>query len=141
MTQHEVQLFLEIAPNYLSYIRRALEGGQPTLLGKIIGVYRVGFRSTAGVSSTGSSTKKTNFLVMENLFYERSITQRFDLKGSVRNRLVEPTLLPQGEEIVLLDENLLKSNYTNYVFIFVCLFCLPNCGIVLNGRILIKSNN
>lgn len=45
---------------------------------------------------------------MENLFYKCDIWNKFDLKGSVRNRLVDPTN-QNGEEIVLLDENLIQS--------------------------------
>lgn len=44
---------------------------------------------------------------MENLFYECEIANKFDLKGSDRNRLVDPT--NQNGEIVLLDENLIQS--------------------------------
>jgi 1-phosphatidylinositol-3-phosphate 5-kinase len=107
MTSHERQLFLEIAPNYLSYIRRALETGQPTLLGKIVGMYHLSYRGVANTTAV-----KSNFLVMENLFYGRTITQRFDLKGSMRNRLVETTL--SAGDSVLLDENLLKSKSTMF---------------------------
>lgn len=35
--------------------------------------------------------------------------QKFDLKGSVRNRLVNTAGKQGEEELVLLDENLLKS--------------------------------
>ena len=76
----------------------------PTLLGKIVGVYRVSFKN----NTTGSAIK-TSVLVMENLFYCRTITDRFDLKGSVRNRLVNLEELDSEGEIVLLDENLLNS--------------------------------
>lgn len=47
---------------------------------------------------------------MENLFYGRAITDKFDLKGSVRNRLVNPEEVDSEGELVLLDENLLNSN-------------------------------
>lgn len=47
---------------------------------------------------------------MENLFYECEITNKFDLKGSDRNRLVDPT--NQNGEIVLLDENLIQSKFS-----------------------------
>lgn len=46
-------------------------------------------------------------LVMENLFYNCQISAKFDLKGSDRNRLVDPTV--QSAELVLLDENLIQS--------------------------------
>jgi hypothetical protein len=48
---------------------------------------------------------------MENLFYSRSVTYKFDLKGSVRNRMVNPNAADNDGEIVLLDENLLNSKY------------------------------
>lgn len=44
---------------------------------------------------------------MENLFYDCDIKNKFDLKGSERNRMVDPT--DQQGEIVLLDENLVQS--------------------------------
>lgn len=46
---------------------------------------------------------------MENLFYNCEISNKFDLKGSDRNRLVNPDI--QNGEIVLLDENLIQSEY------------------------------
>lgn len=51
-------------------------------------------------------------MVMENLFYGCDIDSKFDLKGSERNRLVDPT--NQQGEIVLLDENLVQSMFINY---------------------------
>jgi len=107
MSQNEAQLFLEVAPHYLSYLRRCLESGQPTLLGKIVGAFRVSHRSLSS-----SASNKTHLLIMENLFYGRMIAQRFDLKGSLRNRLVDTSgTNAHGEEIVLLDENLIRSQF------------------------------
>lgn len=71
---------------------------------------------------------------MENLFYDYDIDNKFDLKGSVRNRLVDPNN-QNGEETVLLDENLIQSErlvinnihaivqfeYTVFVLNFQCL--------------------
>ena len=54
-----------------------------------------------------SSFVEKSLLVMENLFYDCEIKNKFDLKGSERNRLVDPT--NQDGEIVLLDENLMRS--------------------------------
>lgn len=67
-----------------------------------MGVYQVIFKN----SVTNAMLKKY-LLIMENLFYNRKVTHKFDLKGSMRNRLVNPD--NQEGEIVLLDENLLKS--------------------------------
>lgn len=52
-------------------------------------------------------------MVMENLFYECKIANKFDLKGSDRNRLVDPT--NQNGEIVLLDENLIQSKFSIFI--------------------------
>lgn len=102
MSKSEVQLFIDWAPNYFSYMERCCSTQQPTLLGKILGLYQIIFKN-----NTTNVTLRTNLLVMENLFYNRTVVQKFDLKGSVRNRLVNPN--DQTGEIVLLDENLLKS--------------------------------
>ena len=45
--------------------------------------------------------------VIENLFCDRKIINKYDLKGSERNRLVDPSV--QTGETVLLDENLIKG--------------------------------
>lgn len=103
----EVEPFLEFANNYFNYVLTCHDSQQPTLLVKIIGVYRVKFKK-----STSSQT--LNLLVMENLFYTRNITRKFDLKGSVRNRLVNTKNDHEGE-LVLLDENFINSEcrYSN----------------------------
>ncbi len=114
MARLEIQPFLEIAPHYFSYIRSCHNSQQATLLVKIMGVYRVKFRNVISNQAFHS-----NLLVMENLFYARDIIRKFDLKGSVRNRLVNTKSNHEGE-LVLLDENLINSEYHN--------FCLTNSG-------------
>lgn len=52
--------------------------------------------------------QEKSLLIMENLFYDCDIDSKFDLKGSLRNRLVDPSN-QNGEETVLLDENLTQS--------------------------------
>lgn len=104
MSRLEMQIFLEFAPNYFSYMEKCQQTKQPTLLGKIVGVYRVSFKN-----NTTNAALRTSVLVMENLFYKRAITDKFDLKGSVRNRLVNPDDMCHEGELVLLDENLLNS--------------------------------
>lgn len=47
---------------------------------------------------------------MENLFYDCDIDSKFDLKGSLRNRHVDPNN-QNGDETVLLDENLIQSSF------------------------------
>jgi hypothetical protein len=67
-----------------------------------VGFYRISFKNSSG------KTIKQEVMVMENLFYKRKISRIFDLKGSVRNRLVKST---GDEKEVLLDENLLQCIY------------------------------
>ncbi|XP_017776695.1 PREDICTED: 1-phosphatidylinositol 3-phosphate 5-kinase [Nicrophorus vespilloides] len=122
MPKSEVQLFLESAPSYFAYLHRCLSAAQPTLLGKIIGIYQIIYRNV-----TTNATLRTHLLVMENLFYNRVVTQKFDLKGSMRNRLVNPD--NQDGEIVLLDENLLKMTCDNPLYV------LPHSKAVLIAAI------
>lgn len=103
MTKQELQQFLDSGNNYFDYMERCISSKLPTLLGKIVGVYQIMFRNV-----TTNTNLRMNLLVMENLFYNRTVTHKFDLKGSMRNRLVNPD--DQDGEIVLMDENLLKSN-------------------------------
>lgn len=95
-----MELFLEFASNYFVYMNKCTATKQPTLLCKIVGIYQIVFKNNA-------VQHKSWILAMENLFYNRNVSQKFDLKGSMRNRLVVPE--NQEGEIVLLDENLMKS--------------------------------
>ncbi|GBB85059.1 hypothetical protein RclHR1_11630001 [Rhizophagus clarus] len=99
MSRNEVDAFLKFAPKYFEYMSRALVT-LPTVLAKIFGFYRIGFRN----EHTGKSMK-IDVIVMENLFYERKVSKIFDLKGSMRNRHVQST---GKQNEVLLDENLLE---------------------------------
>ncbi|KAG5896372.1 hypothetical protein JTB14_005849 [Gonioctena quinquepunctata] len=121
MSKTEVQLFLESASNYFMYMNKCQTTKQPTLLGKIVGIYQIVFKSNSNVPY------RSNLLVMENLFYNRKVMQKFDLKGSMRNRLVVPD--NQEEEIVLLDENLLKMTCDSPLYI------LPHSKSVLMAAI------
>ncbi|XP_017877426.1 1-phosphatidylinositol 3-phosphate 5-kinase isoform X2 [Ceratina calcarata] len=112
MSRLEMQIFLEFAPNYFAYMEKCQQTRQPTLLGKIVGVYRVSFKN-----NTTNAALRTSVLVMENLFYKRTITEKFDLKGSVRNRLVNPDDTCQEGELVLLDENLLNKSCDSPLYI------------------------
>lgn len=113
MSRLEMQIFLDFAPNYFAYMEKCQQSKRPTLLGKIVGIYRVSFKN-----NTTNAALRTSLLVMENLFYKRSITDKFDLKGSVRNRLVNPEEAVQEGELVLLDENLLNSELKKLWFFF-----------------------
>ncbi|KYN10309.1 Putative 1-phosphatidylinositol-3-phosphate 5-kinase [Trachymyrmex cornetzi] len=112
MSRLDMQIFLDFAPNYFAYMERCQQTKQPTLLGKIVGVYRVSFKN-----NTTNAALRTSVLVMENLFYNRIITDKFDLKGSVRNRLANPDDTCHEGELVLLDENLLNMSCDSPLYI------------------------
>ncbi|KAK9877229.1 hypothetical protein WA026_016976 [Henosepilachna vigintioctopunctata] len=121
-SKNEVHLFLETAANYFAYIQKCYNTDQPSLLGKIVGIYQIIFKN-----NTNGHQLRKNLLVMENLFYNRTVSQKFDLKGSIRNRLVIPD--NQEGEIVLLDENLLKMTCDSPLYI------LPHSKAVLAAAI------
>ncbi|KAL3284887.1 hypothetical protein HHI36_019023 [Cryptolaemus montrouzieri] len=121
-SKNEVHLFLESAANYFTYMQSCFTNLQPTLLGKIFGIYQIIFKN-----NTNGHQFRKSLLVMENLFYGRNVSQKFDLKGSIRNRLVNPD--NQEGEIVLLDENLLKMTCDSPLYI------LPHSKAVLSAAI------
>jgi len=111
MSRFEFQSFLEFAPHYFDYITQCINSKVKTLLGKIIGVYKLGFKN----SSTGAGLKM-DVLIMENLFYNRDITKSYDLKGAIRNRLT----VTEGKNdlgLVLLDENLVRVSCESPLYI------------------------
>lgn len=112
MSRYEVQSFNEFAPHYFDYITNAHAHNKPTALAKIVGVYKIGYQN----SKTGAAMKQ-DLLVMENLFYNRNVTKIFDLKGSARNRLVS-TRGKRVEDLVLMDENLLKASVDSPLYVF-----------------------
>lgn len=111
MSKLELQSFLSIANEYFNYIESSYNENKLSLLSTIFGIYRIVY--TSNPSQTGI---EYYFMVMKNLFYKRNISQRFDLKGSVRNRLTD-TSDPDNNEHVLMDENLLRIACDHPLFI------------------------
>jgi 1-phosphatidylinositol-3-phosphate 5-kinase len=98
LNKAEMKWFADLGQPYFDYMSCALRKGQPTVLAKIFGVYGLSF-------SNKGRHKKMNVMVMENIYYKKTITKQFDLKGSTRNRFVE---VQAGKNCVLLDENLVN---------------------------------
>lgn len=108
LSQTEVQTFLSFAPAYFQIMSEALFHELPSVIAKMLGFYQIIIKNPA----TGVEFNWF-LLVMENLFYDRSPTRIFDLKGSMRNRKIQST----GEENeVLLDENMVEFIYENPLF-------------------------
>lgn len=102
MSRAELDAFLTFAPAYFAYMSRSFFHELPTMLAKVFGFYRIGFKNPV----TGKSIR-LDVLIMENLFYNRKFTKIFDLKGSMRNRHVST----EEKHAVLLDENLVECEY------------------------------
>ena len=105
----ETQAFLRFAPAYFNIMSEALFHDLPSVIAKMLGFYQIVIKNPA----TGTEIK-WDVLVMENLFYDRSPTRIFDLKGSMRNRKIQST----GEQNeVLLDENMVEFIYESPLFV------------------------
>merc|ERR1711939_948068 len=104
----ETAAFLKFAPAYFNIMAEALFHELPTVIAKMLGFYQIIIKNPI----TGTEIK-WDVLVMENLFYDRSPTRIFDLKGSMRNRKINAT----GERNeVLLDENMVEFIYESPLF-------------------------
>ena len=104
----ETQAFLRFAPAYFRIMSEALFHELPSVIAKMLGFYQVIIKNpVTGVEFNWF------LLLMENLFYDRSPTRIFDLKGSMRNRRIQST----GEQNeVLLDENMVEFIYESPLF-------------------------
>ena len=104
----EVSAFLKFAPAYFRIMSESLFHELPSVIAKMLGFYQVIIKNPATNTDINCF-----FLVMENLFYDRSPTRIFDLKGSMRNRRIQST----GEQNeVLLDENMVEFIYESPLF-------------------------
>lgn len=104
----ETQAFLRFAPAYFRIMSEALFHELPSVIAKMLGFYQVIIKNPV----TGIDFN-WYLLLMENLFYDRSPTRIFDLKGSMRNRRIKST----GEQNeVLLDENMVEFIYESPLF-------------------------
>jgi 1-phosphatidylinositol-3-phosphate 5-kinase len=83
LSRAEASSVVEFIPHYIANVKEALRTRKPSVLTRVVGVFRIGFRN----QQTGRAWKQ-DVLVMENLFFGRSIARIFDLKGSMRSRYV-----------------------------------------------------
>ncbi|KAF9767946.1 hypothetical protein IL306_014825 [Fusarium sp. DS 682] len=104
----ETSAFLRFAPGYFNIMAEALFHDLPSVIAKMLGFFQVFIKNPA----TGTDIK-LDLLITENLFYDRTATRIFDLKGSMRNRKIQST----GEQNeVLLDENMVEYIYESPLF-------------------------
>lgn len=109
VTKTELDSFEKFAPEYFKYLTDSLSSKSPSCLAKVLGIYQVSVEDLKGGMKT-----KMDLMVMENLFFKRSISRVYDLKGSVRSRYNQDKT---GENKVLLDTNLLEALRTKPIFV------------------------
>ncbi|KAL9255216.1 putative 1-phosphatidylinositol-3-phosphate 5-kinase FAB1C [Drosera capensis] len=109
VTKTELDSFIEFGSQYFQYLSDSLSSRSPTCLAKVLGIYQVTVKHMSGGKET-----KMDLMVMENLFFKRSIYKAYDLKGSSRSRYISD---PTGKTKVLLDLNLLEALRTNPIFL------------------------
>ncbi|KAJ4974799.1 hypothetical protein NE237_007973 [Protea cynaroides] len=109
VSKTELDSIEEFAPEYFKYLTDSLTSGSPTCLAKILGIYQVTVKHLKGGRVT-----KMDLMVMENLFFRRSISRVYDLKGSSRSRYNPDKT---GNNNVLLDMNLLEALHTEPIFL------------------------
>jgi hypothetical protein len=117
LNQKESLSFSTFAPSYVDHISNSLKYNRPTTLTKMFGIYRIQYRQ----NSTGENFKR-DILVLENLLYNQNPLYNstispiiYDLKGSMRNRLV---IVDEGQtNVVLLDENFLTQTQENPIYV------------------------
>ncbi|KAK4229701.1 putative phosphatidylinositol-4-phosphate 5-kinase [Podospora fimiseda] len=104
----ETTSFLKFAPDYFDLMAHALFHDLPSVIAKMLGFFQIIIKNPLT-----NTEIKLDLLVMENLFYDRSPSRTFDLKGSMRNRRIQST----GEQNeVLLDENMVEYIYESPLF-------------------------
>lgn len=108
LSKSEMETITQMAHNYFEYFEQVMFNGLPSVLAKIFGLFQIQVK--------GPSTKSytIDVVIMENLFYSKTLDRIFDLKGSMRNRHVEQT--GKANE-VLLDENMVEYIYESPVFV------------------------
>ncbi|KAL6600768.1 hypothetical protein ACP70R_045053 [Stipagrostis hirtigluma subsp. patula] len=109
VTKTELDSFVEFAPHYFRHLTESLTSKSPTCLAKIMGLYQVSIKSLKGGREV-----KMDLMVMENIFFQRTISMVYDLKGSVRSRYNSDT---SGHNKVLLDSNLIEVLHTKPIFL------------------------
>nr|XP_016440438.1 PREDICTED: putative 1-phosphatidylinositol-3-phosphate 5-kinase FAB1C [Nicotiana tabacum] len=105
----ELESFEEFGPDYFKYLTDSVSSRSPTSLAKVLGIYQVSVKQMKGGRET-----KMDLIVMENLFFGRTISKVYDLKGSLRSRYNADKT---GANKVLLDMNLLETLRTKPIFL------------------------
>lgn len=94
--------FLEFAPHYLAHLTNMLETNIPSCLSKVLGFFQI----------TMSNEWKGDIIIMEHVFYEKTLSRSFDLKGTGRNPAkTGSSSSPNDSSSIMLDDQLKQSTF------------------------------
>lgn len=96
-------MWMENAMAYFSHMADSIFHGVPSVLVKILGVFKVRMKR----KSTFDLSRSRWVIVLPNLFYNGRFSQVFDLKGSVRNRYAKAGADGNRAEVQL-DQNFME---------------------------------
>ncbi|RIB16873.1 hypothetical protein C2G38_2038203 [Gigaspora rosea] len=99
-TISEKEALLQFSPKYLEYMNKS--SNKPSVLAKIFGFYSIKIKDL----KKNNITMKMDVLVMEQLFFQRAITRKFDLKGIQERHTKE-----QLDDATLWDGDWLDGRY------------------------------
>ncbi|CAH1760165.1 1620_t:CDS:10 [Entrophospora sp. SA101] len=100
----EKDALLKFAPKYFEYMDKA--PNTPSVLAKIFGFYTIKIKDT----KKNNIILKIDVLVMEHLFFEKTITRRFDLKGIQERHIKEQQ---QKNDVTLWDGDWVEEAILN----------------------------
>ena len=106
ISQYEFNMFLKIAFPYFNHIDKYLFHNMPSLLMKILGVYKIKIKKQ---DENKCVVENYYLMMMENLNYGFNLINdkisSYDLKGSTINRYIKKKEKMEKNNIVLLDSN------------------------------------
>ena len=113
INKNEFNMFLEIAFYYFQHVDEYLFHKMPSVLMKILGVYKIKIKKTENNNTT---VENYYLMMMENLNYgfndEQKEIKSYDLKGSTINRYIQKKEKKLKDNTVLLDSNF-KKDFNN----------------------------
>ena len=106
ISQYEFNMFLKIAFAYFNHIDKYLFHNMPSLLMKILGVYKIKIKKQ---DENKCVVENYYLMMMENLNYGFNFKEdkilSYDLKGSTINRYIKKKEKIEKNNVVLLDSN------------------------------------
>ncbi|CAB4426141.1 unnamed protein product [Rhizophagus irregularis] len=103
----EKEALLKFAPKYFDYMNKP--PSKPSVLAKIFGFYTIKIKDT----KKNNVILKMDVLVMEHLFFEKTITRKFDLKGIQERHTKDQT----QDNATLWDGDWVEGRYKSLLLI------------------------